>query len=65
MQLELAPLLGDDAAEDLQIAHPSNKLWLLPFLKKFVRGAPLAYFVRSIMPLADRIQVLLIVCIYI
>jgi len=54
--LELAPLLGDDAAEDLQIAHPSNKLWLLPFLKKFVRGAPLAYFVRSIMPLADRIQ---------
>ena len=22
--LELAPLLGDDSAEDLQIAHPSN-----------------------------------------
>jgi len=54
--LELAPLLGHDASEELQIAHPSNKLWLLPLLKKFVRGAPLAYFVRSLIPLADQIE---------
>ena len=40
----------------MQIAHPSNKLWLLPLLKKFVRGAPLAYFVRTLLPLADRMQ---------
>ena len=53
----LAPLIGHEAShEELQIAHPSNKLWLLPLLKKFVRGAPLAYFVRTLLPLADRMQ---------
>ena len=54
--LELAPLLGDAASEEVQIAHPSNRLWLLPLLKKFVRGAPLAYFIRSLLPLADELQ---------
>jgi ribosomal RNA-processing protein 12 len=54
--LELAPLIGHDGSEELQIAHPSNKLWLLPLLKKFVRAAPLAYFVRSLLPLADQIE---------
>ena len=54
--LELAPLIGHDGSEELQIAHPSNKLWLLPMLKKFVRAAPLAYFVRSLLPLADQIE---------
>lgn len=54
--LEVAPLLSDAASEGLEIAHPGNRLWLLPLLKRFVRGAPLAYFIRSLLPLADKLQ---------
>ena len=60
--LEMVPLLASDsgtAKEELtgeDVTHPDNKLWLLPLLKKHVRGAALGYFVRTLLPLADRIE---------
>ena len=51
--LEVYPLFGDAAAPSLD--HPNNT-WLLPPLKKHVRGARLDYFTQTLLPLADRLR---------
>jgi ribosomal RNA-processing protein 12 len=51
--LEAVPLFADPAAPSL--ATPNNT-WLLPALKRHVRGAQLDYFTQTLLPHADRLR---------
>ena len=51
--LEAYPIFADAAAPSLTAP---NNAWLLPALKRHVRGARLDFFTQSLLPLADRLR---------
>ena len=49
----MLPLYADMASPDLAAA---NHAWLLPAMRKHLRGGSLAFFGETLLPLADRLQ---------
>ncbi|EKX52346.1 hypothetical protein GUITHDRAFT_134032 [Guillardia theta CCMP2712] len=55
--LAQVPLFSDPSHPDLSEA---NNVWLLPAMKKHVRGGKLGFFVKNLLPLAEKLRTLAI-----